>query len=111
MKVLVVKLSSLGDVIHTLPALSDASRALPGIRFDWVVEEAFAEVPGWHRAVDTVIPVAVRRWTDCRIICDLNSDLRSVLLTIRVLRSCVVWRNCTTNRCFSGVSPELSPIH
>ena len=62
MKVLVVKLSSLGDVIHTLPALSDAAAALPGIRFDWVVEEAFAEIPAWHSAVDRVIPVALRRW-------------------------------------------------
>lgn len=62
MKVLVVKTSSMGDVIHTLPALTDASRAIPGIRFDWVVEEAFAEIPAWHEAVDRVIPVALRRW-------------------------------------------------
>jgi len=62
MRVLVVKTSSLGDVIHTLPALTDAARAIPGIRFDWVVEEAFAEIPSWHPAVDRVIPVAVRRW-------------------------------------------------
>ena len=62
MRVLIVKTSSLGDVIHTLPALTDAARALPGIRFDWVVEESFAEIPRWHPAVDTVIPVAVRRW-------------------------------------------------
>lgn len=61
-RVLVVKTSSLGDVIHTLPALTDAAEALPGIRFDWVVEQAFAEVPGWHPAVDLVISVAVRRW-------------------------------------------------
>ncbi|MCK2088257.1 lipopolysaccharide heptosyltransferase I [Thauera aromatica] len=62
MHVLIVKTSSLGDVIHTLPALTDAARALPGIRFDWVVEEAFAEIPRWRPAVDRVIPVAVRRW-------------------------------------------------
>ncbi len=62
MRVLVVKLSSLGDVIHTLPALTDAARALPDIRFDWVVEEAFAEIPAWHPAVDRVIPIALRRW-------------------------------------------------
>ncbi|WP_027708208.1 lipopolysaccharide heptosyltransferase I [Zooshikella ganghwensis] len=61
-KVLVVKTSSLGDVIHTLPALTDAQEAIPGIRFDWVVEEAFAEIPHWHPAVDKVIPVAIRRW-------------------------------------------------
>ena len=62
MHVLVVKMSSLGDVIHTLPALTDAAGSLPGIRFDWVVEEGFAEIPAWHPAVDTVIPVALRRW-------------------------------------------------
>ena len=62
MRVLIVKTSSLGDVIHTLPALTDASGARSGIRFDWVVEEGFAEIPGWHAAVDSVIPVALRRW-------------------------------------------------
>ncbi len=62
MRVLLIKTSSLGDVIHTLPALTDAARAIPGIRFDWVVEESFAEIPSWHPAVDRVIPVAVRRW-------------------------------------------------
>ncbi|KPA92490.1 MULTISPECIES: lipopolysaccharide heptosyltransferase I [Pseudomonas] len=62
MRVLLVKTSSLGDVIHALPALTDAARAIPGIRFDWVVEEGFAEIPSWHPAVDKVIPVAIRRW-------------------------------------------------
>jgi heptosyltransferase-1 len=62
MRVLLIKTSSLGDVIHSLPALTDAARAIPGIRFDWLVEEAFAEIPGWHPAVAGVIPVALRRW-------------------------------------------------
>jgi heptosyltransferase-1 len=61
-KVLLVKMSSLGDVIHTLPALGDAVAARPDVRFDWVVEEGFAEIPGWHPAVDQVIPAALRRW-------------------------------------------------
>ncbi len=62
MRVLIIKTSSMGDVIHTLPALTDAGRALPSIRFDWVVEESFAEIPRWHPLVDNVIPVAIRRW-------------------------------------------------
>jgi len=62
MRVLLIKTSSLGDVLHTLPALTDAAESIPGIRFDWVVEEAFAEIPGWHPAVDRVIQVAIRRW-------------------------------------------------
>ncbi|QLO40718.1 lipopolysaccharide heptosyltransferase RfaC [Citrobacter freundii] len=62
MRVLIVKTSSMGDVLHTLPALTDAQRAIPGIQFDWVVEEGFAQIPSWHSAVDRVIPVAIRRW-------------------------------------------------
>lgn len=62
MRVLLIKTSSLGDVVHTLPALTDAQRAIPGIQFDWVVEEGFAEIPAWHPAVAQVIPVAIRRW-------------------------------------------------
>lgn len=62
MRVLIVKTSSMGDVLHTLPALTDAAKAMPGIRFDWVVEEGFAQIPTWHPAVDKVLPVAIRRW-------------------------------------------------
>ncbi|MDT8429310.1 MAG: lipopolysaccharide heptosyltransferase I [Pseudomonadales bacterium] len=59
---LIVKTSSLGDIIHTLPAVTDASRANREVRFDWVVEENFVEIPSWHPAVERVIPVAIRRW-------------------------------------------------
>ena len=62
MRVLIVKTSSMGDVLHTLPALTDAQQAIPGIKFDWVVEEGFAQIPSWHAAVERVIPVAIRRW-------------------------------------------------
>jgi len=61
-KILIVKLSSLGDVIHTLAAVSDAAAARPDIQIDWVVEEAFAEIPALHSAVTEVLPVAIRRW-------------------------------------------------
>lgn len=47
MRVLIVKTSSMGDVLHTLPALTDAQQAIPGIKFDWVVEEGFAQIPSW----------------------------------------------------------------
>lgn len=62
MKVLIVKTSSMGDVIHTLPALTDAAEVHPDIQFDWVVEEGFAEIPNWHENVHCVIPCAMRRW-------------------------------------------------
>jgi heptosyltransferase-1 len=61
-RILFVKTSSLGDVIHHCPAVSDVARALPGAEIDWMVEEAFAGVPALHANVRRVIPVAVRRW-------------------------------------------------
>jgi heptosyltransferase-1 len=61
-RLLFVKTSSLGDVVHNGPAVSDAARALPGAEIDWVVEESFAELAAMHAAVRRVIPVAVRRW-------------------------------------------------
>ncbi len=60
--ILIVKTSSLGDIIHTLPALSDAKKYYPEVSFDWVVEDAFQEVPLWHSVVKRIIPVALRRW-------------------------------------------------
>lgn len=60
--VLFIKTSSLGDVIHHMPALTEARAARPDLRFAWMVEEAFAPLVRLHPAVDTVVPVAWRRW-------------------------------------------------
>ena len=60
--VLFVKTSSLGDVIHHMPALTEAKAKLPGTRFSWVVEEAFAPLVRLHPAVAEVIPVSARSW-------------------------------------------------
>ena len=62
MRLLVVKLSSLGDVIQTLPVLHDIQSRYPNCRIDWVVEEAFADLLRTVPAIDTVIPIAQRRW-------------------------------------------------
>lgn len=62
MKILIVKTSSLGDIIHTLPAITDAARNINGFICDWVVEENFAEIPLWHHSVRNIIPIALRRW-------------------------------------------------
>lgn len=61
-RVLLVKTSSLGDVVSNLPVASDIARAVPGAVIDWVVEEAFADIPRLHPAVRQVLPVALRRW-------------------------------------------------
>lgn len=62
MRILLVKTSSLGDVVHNLPVATDIARQFPGAEIDWVVEEGFAELPRLHPAVRRVIPVAIRRW-------------------------------------------------
>ncbi|MBL4780753.1 MAG: lipopolysaccharide heptosyltransferase I [Porticoccaceae bacterium] len=62
MKVLLVKLTSMGDLVQALPALSDAKKAYPDIHFDWVVDESFAEIPQWHPAVRRTLTTAHRRW-------------------------------------------------
>ena len=62
MRVLVVKLTSMGDVLHLLPALSDLRAQHPDVVVDWMVEDSFAEIPAWHSTVDRVIGVATRRW-------------------------------------------------
>jgi heptosyltransferase-1 len=62
MRILLVKTSSLGDVIHNLPVASDIRRVYPEAQIDWVVEEGFAEIPRLHPAVRHALPVAVRRW-------------------------------------------------
>ncbi|WP_292238896.1 lipopolysaccharide heptosyltransferase I, partial [Mesorhizobium sp.] len=62
MRVLIVKTSSMGDVIHTFPAVEDALRNRPDISFDWCVEEAFAAVVALHPAIGTIHKVAIRRW-------------------------------------------------
>ena len=59
---LLIKMTSMGDLIHALPAITDASRAIPGIQFDWVADEAFAQVASWHPAVNRIIKSAHRRW-------------------------------------------------
>jgi heptosyltransferase-1 len=62
MDILFIKTSSLGDVVHHMPAVTDARQHFPEAQIAWVVEEAFAPLVGLHPAVDTVIPVATRRW-------------------------------------------------
>jgi heptosyltransferase-1 len=62
MKVLIVKTSSMGDVLHTFPAIEDARRWRPDIAFDWCVEEAFAPIVALQPAVENVHTVAIRRW-------------------------------------------------
>jgi heptosyltransferase-1 len=60
--VLIVKTSSLGDVVHALPVLTDIQRVHPDWKVAWMVEESFQDLPRLHPFCGEVIPVATRRW-------------------------------------------------
>ena len=62
LKVLIVKLSSLGDVVHAMPAVQDLRKALPGVHVDWAVESAFAPLVARCEGVGQVITCDLRRW-------------------------------------------------
>ena len=62
MKILLVKLSSLGDVVHTLPVVQDIRAALPDAQIDWAVEKSFAPLLALNRNLHRIIPCEIRRW-------------------------------------------------
>ena len=61
-RILLIKTSSLGDVVHNFPVASDIAEHFPDAIIDWVVEEAYAPLASLHPAIRMVIPVAMRRW-------------------------------------------------
>lgn len=62
MRILIVRTSSLGDIVFALPVVKDILAHMPNAQIDWVCEEAFVEIPSWNSGVQNVIPMAHRRW-------------------------------------------------
>ncbi len=102
MRVLIVKTSSMGDVVHALPAVSDMLAQRPGLQVDWLVEQAFAAIPALHPGVARVIPLAWRKWrrqllrAETRAaIAALRTDLRreryDLVLDLQGLLKSVLW--------------------
>lgn len=83
MRVLIIKMSSMGDIIHTLPAVTDATRAISNIQFDWVVEEAFTEIPKWHKQVQQIIPISLRRWRKNILQAAKNGEIKQFYKELR----------------------------
>ena len=61
-EILFIKTSSMGDVLHHMPAVTDARRRFPQARMTWVVDELYEPLAALHPAVDEIVPIAVRRW-------------------------------------------------
>lgn len=79
----------MGDLVQVLPALTDAVRAYPKLKFDWLVDESFSDIPAWHLAVAEVLPVPLRRW---------KSESRSALL-----KGVLTWRRELKSRQYDAV--------
>lgn len=82
--ILFIKTSSLGDVIHHMPAVTEAHKARPEARFAWLVEEALAPLVRLHPAVAEVIPVAWRRW---RKLLYAPATLTEIASSLRAIRA------------------------
>lgn len=82
-RILIVKTSSMGDVIHALPLVSDIAAARPELAIDWVVEEGFADLPRLHPQVARVVPVALRRWRRAWWQADTWRELRAARTALR----------------------------
>src|SRR5262245_4386945 len=89
-RILLVRLSSLGDVLHTFPAVTDLAGASPGVELDWVVEEAYVPLIRMHPAVAHAIPFALRRW-------------RRGLLSAGVWREIGAFRHALRDRAYDAV--------
>jgi len=122
MRILIVKTSSLGDVIHNLPAVSDIRRHFPEAVIDWCVEENFAAIPRLHPGVAGIFAVAIRRWRKhllcCRTwreIAAFRAKLRGqrydlILDTQGLLKSALIAAQASGPRCGYAAASAREPL-
>ncbi|SNT13891.1 heptosyltransferase-1 [Noviherbaspirillum humi] len=83
MKILIVRVSSLGDVVHNMPMVTDILRHHPGARIDWVVEEAYVNLVRLHPGVGDIIPIALRRWRKSLLSAGTREELHAFRRRLR----------------------------
>jgi heptosyltransferase-1 len=122
MRILLIKTSSLGDVIHNLPVVTDLRARFPEADIDWVVEEAFTDVVRLHPGVRRVLPVAIRRWRGSPFAGATWTELRTfranlqlesydlVLDTQGLLKSALITRMARGRRCGYAATSAREPI-
>ncbi len=82
-RILIVKVTSLGDIVQAQPVVADLLRAFPGVKVDWAADEVFADVARWNIGIDRVLCAPLRRFKRMRN----PSDLRAIAAAIRELRA------------------------
>ncbi|MFZ6646309.1 lipopolysaccharide heptosyltransferase I [Undibacterium sp. TJN25] len=83
MKILLVRVSSLGDVVHNMPVVDDLLRHFPGARIDWVVEEAYVSLVRLNHGVRRIIPFALRRWRKSLFSQATRQEIKNFLAALR----------------------------
>lgn len=122
MRILLIKTSSLGDVIHNLPVVTDLRVHFPDAVIDWVVEEGYADIVRLHPGVRQAIPVALRRWrksllgaaTWCEMR-DFRARLRKesydlVIDSQGLLKSALITRMALGKRCGYAATSAREPL-
>ncbi|MBC6405393.1 MAG: lipopolysaccharide heptosyltransferase I [Rhodospirillales bacterium] len=108
MRLLLVKTSSIGDVLDSFPALSDAARLVPGIKIDWLIEEDFALLPRRHPKVDRVLTVRFRHWRKRPLRGLFGGSLRLFLEELRaepydlIVDAQSLWKSAVMGRMANG---------
>ncbi len=122
MRILLVKTSSLGDVVHNLPVVADLLRAYPGAQIDWVVEEGFVDIPRLHSGVRRIVPVALRRWRKSVLLpaawrevlafrAALRTDVYDLVIdTQGLLKSALIARMARGRRCGYTAASAREPL-
>jgi heptosyltransferase-1 len=122
MRILLIKTSSLGDVVHNLPVVTDLCREYPGVALDWVVEESFADIARLHPAVRRVIPVALRRWRKSLLAPATWHEFSAFRATLReqtydlvidtqgLLKSALITRMAHGRRCGYAAASAREPL-
>lgn len=122
MRILLIKTSSLGDVIHNLPVATDLRVRFPDAAIDWVVEEAFADVVRLHPGVRRVLPVAIRRWRGSLLAPATWSEAAAFRATLQqerydlvldtqgLLKSALIARMARGRRCGYAAASAREPV-
>lgn len=104
MKILIVKLSSMGDIVHTMPIVADILHTFPQAQIDWLCEENFVDLLQQVKGIRQIISVALRRWRHTllssqtwRQICSFYQQLRAeqydwIIDTQGLLKSAILSR-------------------
>jgi heptosyltransferase-1 len=83
LKILLVRVSSMGDVLHNLPVVNDLLRHFPHAQIDWVVEEAYVHLVKLHPGVRKIIPFALRRWRKSLLSSATRNEIKQFIVSVR----------------------------